>query len=316
MHVRFLDRRTVLLAVVVLAGFLLKCSASLAAGWDCNCRDKLCRCVRRTTSNGWKVLESKSFRVHYVGSSTVAERIAALCEQSRQALRERWLGTTTTSEWTPKCDVFLYPNGAEFQRLTRWPAEMWGVADLQVGDGKVWLRHLYVRTDDEKRLDKVIVHELTHVVLADHFTEHQIPRWADEGIAVLSEPAERLIEMRQWLKQEATQGRIFTLQQLVNQRELPGDRRLGDLFYAQSSSLVEFLLADRRLSATQVLRFVADIEARGLNQALASWFPDVSSATMDSKWRQWMTTARADFPSPDDESRSGGDIARSGLSAD
>lgn len=316
MRVRFMIRRAFLLSLITLTTLLSQCIALPAAEWDCHCREKLCRCVRRTTSNGWKVLESKSFRVHHVGSSTVAERIAPLCEQSRQALRERWLGTTTTSEWTPKCDVFLYPNGAEFQRLTRWPAEMWGVADLQVGNGKVWLRHLYVRTDDEKRLDKVLVHELTHVVLADHFTEHQIPRWADEGIAVLSEPAERLIELRQWLKQEATQGRVFTLQQLVSQRELPGDRRLGDLFYAQSSSLVEFLLAERRLSATQVLRFVADIETRGLNQALASWFPDVSSTSMDSKWRQWMTTSRADLPSTDDESRLAGDTARSGFSAD
>ncbi len=34
----------------------------------------------------------------------------------------------------------------------------------------------------------ILPHEVTHVVLADLFTTQQIPRWADEGIAVLAEP--------------------------------------------------------------------------------------------------------------------------------
>lgn len=304
MRVRILNRRTSFLALVLftLSFSFSQCVALLAAEWNCNCREKLCRCVRRVESNGWKVIESKSFRVHHVGSSAVAERIAPLCEQSRQTLRERWIGNNKNSEWTPKCDVFLYPSGSEFQRLTRWPDEMWGVADLEIGQGRVWKRRLYMRADDPKRLDKVLIHELTHVVLADHFAQHQIPRWADEGIAVLSEPAERQNELRRWLNDEATQGRVFSLQQLVTQRELPGDKRLGDLFYAQSSSLVEFLLAERHLTERQVLRFVAETETRGLDSALARWFPNVSSVSLDSAWRQWMKTPRADVAIAESES--------------
>jgi hypothetical protein len=34
-------------------------------------------------------------------------------------------------------------------------------------------------------------HEITHVVLADRFNTKPMPRWADEGMAVLTEPVEK-----------------------------------------------------------------------------------------------------------------------------
>ena len=34
-------------------------------------------------------------------------------------------------------------------------------------------------------------HELTHLILADRFSPRQVPRWSDEGMAVLADPAEK-----------------------------------------------------------------------------------------------------------------------------
>ena len=220
------------------------------------------------------------------------------------------------ADWTPKCDLFLYPSGAEFQRLTRFPMETWGFADLEIGDGKVWLRRLHVRADDIQRLDKLLVHELTHVVLADHFAKHQIPRWADEGIAVLSEPVARRNELRRWLNQEAAQGRVFSLKDLASQRHVPRDKRLGDLFYAQSSALVEFLLTERKLPESELLRFVSESESRGLNAAMSRRFPEVTVTELETEWRQWMTTSRADIQLAEDEPRSVRDVARPALLVD
>ena len=258
----------------------------------CRCRDAVCSCVRASTSNGWQVVESRSFRIHHVGQSAVAERLAPLCERTRQSLRERWLGETRNTAWSLKCDLFLYPSGNEFQRLTRFPADTWGFADLEVGDKRVWMRRLHLRTDDAARIDKLLVHELTHVVLADYFAEHQIPRWADEGIAVLSEPAERRTKLREWLQQEAAQGRLFSLNELTKQRSVPQDKRLGELFYAQSAALVEFLLAERKLSESELLRFVADSEARGLPETIRRRFPETVADRWESDWRDWLVTPR------------------------
>lgn len=316
MPVRFPNRRAFSVILLILSGFLSFIADLRGDDLACGCRGGACSCARQAKLNGWKIVESQSFRIHHVGQSSVAEQLAPLCEQTRRSLQERWLADTAKGDWTPKCDLFLYPSGAEFQRLTRFPMETWGFADLEIGDGKVWLRRLHVRADDAQRLDKLLVHELTHIVLADHFAKHQIPRWADEGIAVLSEPVSRRNEMRHWLKQEASQGRAFTLKELTSQRHVPRDKRLGDLFYAQSSALVEFLLTERKLPESELLRFVSESESRGLNAAMSRWFSEVTVTELESEWRQWMTTSRANVQLAADEPRPASDTARYTLPVD
>lgn len=307
---RFQTGFSVSIAAVVLMACLWHTIDCRAEEWNCRCRDSVCRCVRTSNVNGWQVVESRSFRIHHVGQPTVAERLAPVCERTRQSLRARWLGETNNSAWSLKCDLFLYPSGKEFQRLTRFSAETWGFADLEVGDRKVWMRRLHLRTDDAARIDKLLVHELTHVVLADYFAEHQIPRWADEGIAVLSEPAERRTKLREWLNQEAKQGRLFSLQELTQQRSVPQDKRLGELFYAQSVALVEFLLTDRQLSESELLRFVADCEAHGLPTATRRQFPDSVADRWESDWREWMATPRVEVKVVETDRRNADPVSR------
>lgn len=281
-----------LIGLLVLVGLLGHWANCRAGELACHCRDAVCCCIRTSHANGWQVVESRSFRIHHVAHPAVAERLAPICERTRQQLRERWLGESSHSAWSLKCDVFLYPSGKEFQRLTRFPAETWGFADLEVGQRRVSMRRLHLRADDTARLETLMVHELTHVVLADFFAEHQIPRWADEGIAVLSEPATRRTKQSEWLQQESAQGRLFSLTELTRQRSVPQDKRLGELFYAQSAAFVEFLLTERKLSEPDLLRFVADCESRGLPDTIQRWFPDSTAANWDADWRAWMVASR------------------------
>jgi hypothetical protein len=286
------------IAIVLLLGWLLNSAKLLANELACGCQDGACACLRRSESNGWKVIESASFRIHHIGDAVTAERLAKVCERLRQSLRERWIGDTANIRWTPKCDLILYPTANDFQRLTRQPAERLGFADLEIGDGQVWMRRLHVRADDLQRLDKLLVHELTHVVLADHFAQRQIPRWADEGIAVLSEPVTRRNEWRRWLRDEAAQGRLFPLRDLANLRQIPRDKRLGDLFYAQSAALVEYLLSERKLSESQVLQLVSDSESQGLDRTLERWFPEESFVALETDWQLWLATNSELLPLP------------------
>ncbi len=156
------------------------------------------------------------------------------------------------------------------------------------------MRRLHLRTDDAARIDKLLVHELTHVVLADYFAKHQIPRWADEGIAVLSEPAERRTKLREWLNEEAQQGRQFSLRELTMHRSVPQDKRLGELFYAQSAALVEFLLTERNLSESELLQFVSDSETHGFPEAARRQFADTLADRWESDWRNWLVTPRVE----------------------
>ena len=38
----------------------------------------------------------------------------------------------------------------------------------------------------------MLPHEATHVVLAGQFGDQPVPRWADEGMAVLTEPRDKI----------------------------------------------------------------------------------------------------------------------------
>lgn len=250
----------------------------------------VCICpVRHFQVAGWHVTESENFRFHHHNQAEVAVRMAALCEKSRMAIRQRWLGGFGQQTWTIKCDVYLYPTKQEFQQKTRYPADSWGFADLEIGQGQVWMRRLDMRSDVEARLTAVAIHELTHVVLADRFAHRQIPRWADEGIALNSEPPKRQQDMRQWLAAEIRQGRGFPLTQLMAMQQYPADKHLGDLFYAQSGSLIEFLLKQNSESEEGVMRLVESSQYQGADRSLHA----ASLARLESDWKAWLLKSEA-----------------------
>lgn len=261
---------------------ILNCSVTFA---DEQNQQPACTCpVRHSVVGAWQVTESDNFRLYHRNQTALATRLASLCEKSRLAIRERWLGEFGQAMWTIKCDVYLYPTKEEFQQKTRYPADSWGFADLEIGQGQVWMRRLDMRSDVESRLTAVTIHELTHVVLADRFAHRQIPRWADEGIALNSEPPKRQQDMRRWLAGEIRQGRGFALTQLMAMQQYPTDKHLGDLFYAQSGSLIEFLLQQNSDSEEGVMRLVESSQYQGAGKPLQG----ISLARLESEWKAWL----------------------------
>lgn len=284
---RFLRLPVALVGATLCCLPLYFCSIAIAAEQN---QGPACTCpVRHSQVVGWHVTESANFRFYHRSQTDLATRLAGLCEKSRLAIRQRWLGEFGQQTWTIKCDVYLYPTKQEFQQKTRYPADSWGFADLEIGQGQVWMRRLDMRSDVESRLTAVAIHELTHVVLADRFAHRQIPRWADEGIALNSEPPQRQQDMRRWLAGEIRQGRGFTLTQLMAMQQYPADKHLGDLFYAQSGSLIEFLLRQNSDSEEGVMRLVESSQHQGLDKPLQG----VSLARLESEWKAWLLKVEA-----------------------
>lgn len=240
--------------------------------------------LRHWVSGEWHVAESDNFRFFHRNQVALATRLSSLCEESRQTVSNRWLGKTAPAAWSIKCDVYLYPSGAEYQQRTRYPADSWGYADLEIGQGRVWKRRLDLRSDNEAKLNSVSVHELTHIVLADRFAYRQIPRWADEGIALNSEPAARQESLRGWLAGEIRQGRGYTLNQLLAVQQYPQDKYLADLFYAQSGSLIEFLLSQHAESEEGVMKIVEQAQQTGPQQGLRG----VPLSRLETEWKAWL----------------------------
>jgi hypothetical protein len=153
--------------------------------------------------------------------------------------------------------------------------------------GRVISREIHLHCDNPSALNAVLPHETTHVVLAGGFGGQPIPRWADEGIAVLTEPREKIDGHLRNLPKHYANGQLFGLRELIEQtyqpqqENYPEPRRIG-AFYAQSVSVVDFLAHEK---GPQVLtQFVRDGMRSGYEAALQRHYGYRSFAELEQRW--------------------------------
>ena len=70
-------------------------------------------------------------------------------------------------------------------------------------------------------LSKALFRFKPHVVLASQFTGKPVPRWADEGMAVLTEPAEKVELHRRNLARCRQEGQLFEVGRLMQLADYP-----------------------------------------------------------------------------------------------
>src|SRR5206468_7649581 len=129
-----------------------------------------------------------NFRILHADEA-LAQRAARVAEATREEQSRRWTGARPQSPWSPRCDIYLYPSSALYHQMTGQPEDSPGFSTMGLNGGRVVARRVNLRADHPNLLVAVLPHEVTHVILADLFPSQQIPKWADEGMAVLSEPA-------------------------------------------------------------------------------------------------------------------------------
>jgi len=233
--------------------------------------------------DGWLLAESANFRIFHNQAPEFAERVAQVAERTRANLQQKWFGGAGDA-WNPKCDLFLYTTAEDYSRDTG-QSHSPGHSYLKVESGRLVIRRIYLHSDDANMLTAILPHETTHVVLAGEFGEQLLPRWADEGMAVLTEPRERIERHLENLATCRQAGQVFRLQQLVQfQDQYPSDPRYIRVFYAQSVSLVEYLTNQRGpLTFTQ---FLHDGLRYGYEKALERNYGYRSFAELEQRWSQ------------------------------
>jgi hypothetical protein len=203
--------------------------------------------VQHPPSNvkGWQLAETSYFRIFHNQSKNYAEKVAQIAEQTRLAMSRKWFGHDG-ERWACKCDVFVYASAQDYSSATGARPETPGHSRIEAdrGTGRIVSRRIHLHATSPRMLESDLPHETTHVVLADLFGHHPVPCWADEGMAVLSEPNERQEHFRRDLARFAGANKLFNLRQLMQMTSYPDRHRL-EAFYAQSVSLVEFLTRER-----------------------------------------------------------------------
>ena len=103
-------------------------------------------------------------------TETLARKIGDAAEQYRQTLAIEWTGRPLP-RWSRPCPITaqVSPNlGAG------------GATSFVFDRGEVFNWTMTIQGSEERILDSVLPHEITHTIFASHF-RRPLPRWADEG---------------------------------------------------------------------------------------------------------------------------------------
>src|SRR5260370_18209936 len=195
-------------------------------------------------AQGWFVGETTNFLVYHVQSQDLARKTAEIAEQTSTRMYNKWFGRVA-SDWSPKCQIFLYPTSQDYCRATGVPGGSPGHSSFNLDGGRVMGRQIDLHCEDpDNMLSAVLPHETTHVVLAGNFGDHVVPRCVDEVVAVLTEPHDKVLRHLVKLPGFYRNRQLLGVRQLVHMDDYPDPRSI-DAFYAESVSLVEFLSKQR-----------------------------------------------------------------------
>ncbi len=204
----------------------------------------------------WQVLETANFRILSYGLQPVDAAVGQACERLRDELCAKWHAADRAAAWTPKCDVVLHPNDASYLREVGAGAISTVASSLvDHKDGSICLRRVDVRSQQSQWQTAALPHELTHVILADCFVGRLVPRWIDEGAALLADPAEKQLRHKAEMAGALADRSAFRVVELLTLEDYPAGNRWG-AFYGQSLSLVEYLTQQRSTERIHPLRAI------------------------------------------------------------
>ncbi len=208
------------------------------------------------------------------------EPLIALADQVRLELADR-LGQPVLRNVrvdiarTPGEMETLAPAGAPY------PAYADGVAYSDIGLVLLTLNPRYANSSTSYDVKQVFRHELAHLALHDAVGERDIPRWFNEGFAVLASGETSFDRM--WVLWSATLAdRLIPLADV--ERSFPSDESKASVAYAEAVDVVRFLVrreeAHRFRALVQSLRDGQDLD-NSMRLAYA-----VDLATLEHEWRE------------------------------
>lgn len=187
----------------------------------------------------------------------LAREIAKQAEVHRETIANRLTGGTLPT-WRTPCLLFVSLQG-----------KPWAWTYHFNGD----LRGISIRGSREEVFNRSLPHEITHAILVTYFGS-DVPRWADEGMAVASEK-DCPCRLR---------GRCGnqSLRELFSVTSYPDD---WELFYGQSYSVVNYLV--NTYGREKFLTFVRMGIRDGWESACQHCFK-LSVSELDTLWNKWI----------------------------
>jgi hypothetical protein len=202
----------------------------------------------------------------------------------RNALYAKWLGEDAAKDWNPKCQIVLHSSKQSYvSAVGRGGERTVGSSLVKTDKGHVKSRRIDLLGAGTNFLSAALPHELTHVVLKDRFTSTVVPRWADEGMAILADSEAKQGRHQRDLQQALAQRTTFHAVELLTMDEYPSSSRFGT-FYGQSASLTGFLVS--RKNPELFVQFLDRAREAGYDTALQECYDIAGVGELDRQWRK------------------------------
>lgn len=194
--------------------------------------------------------------------------VVTAAEQARRESAIFWTGNELPGRWSTPCPITVEPADHSGGGATRFHFDR--------GEVSGWEMRISGRRHE--LLHDVIPHEVDHMVRAS-LVRRPIPRWLDEGCAMLFESPESHRRFRERVPQYLSEP-IDTA--FLDRMDYPADSRSLDHQYVVGFSLVEFLLD--RGGPNRLLAFQQDV--RNPSQKLSDFY-GLSPELLTNQWRDW-----------------------------
>jgi hypothetical protein len=231
--------------------------------------------------HGWHLAETENFRIHYLHHDELAGKVGETAERMRAEVERRWFGAEE-STWRPPCDIFLFATSTHYSAATGLPETLPGYSTIAAENARVLRRRIDLNCSNGDVLEAILPHEVTHIVLWSRLGEKNLPPWANEGMAVLTEPRDRIDRHLHNLPYHQREGQTLELRRLMNLKTYPEQRDFG-AFYAQSVSVVQFLV--QRKDPKTFVAFLKESLHHGYDAALARHY-QLNFDELETSWQQ------------------------------
>lgn len=274
----------VVVASAYLSAYLPAAFAAQRAAATATTTSELCDRPRLFRCGGRTIVETRNLRICGLGAGPANLRWASEIERLRTSLSEKWLGDRRPADWSPKCELAIHATAAGYAKAVGSDhAFTAGCSNVETASGRIARRRIDIRADRPGWLSGALAHELTHVVLADEFIAAGVPLWADEGMAVLADPAAKQgLHLRDF--DAARQcGRTLRLAELLAESGVPSREQMP-AFYGQSLSLAKYLI--ERKTPADFVSFLHSAQRVGYDAALRDCYGLGGVADLERQWGQ------------------------------
>jgi len=238
---------------------------------------------REVLPGDYRELLTRRFRIQHKNTH-VADQVAASAEKAYDETF-RLLGCST--HLRVPIQVQVHPDKESYLATSNMASWSGGAHLVSRRMGNLSEHRIYCFQGQPRLATGVIPHEVGHALLAHRLNyPPSIPLWAAEGFAISREPAHFHAYYRRLLAHAAASKMLLPVKDIIARSTYPEDR--VELFYAQSFSLVEFLISLEDLET--FLRFLKAVSEPGAEwEVVLPRFYDLpGKLAFSNRWLGWL----------------------------